>query len=100
MGACPCDLDFFYSGILVISTYYGLFSILLYFVIPFRFIMKLSPLPVVFSRKGFHINLVFFLCFIFHYYVIYFNNKKILNKMKTILFIYIYIYIYIYIKSF
>ena len=31
--------------------------------------MKLSPLPVVFSYKGFHVNMVFFLYFVFLYYV-------------------------------
>ena len=41
-----------------------------HFVIPLRFIVKLSPLPVVFFRKGFHINLVFFFIFVFLYCVI------------------------------
>ena len=36
--------------------------------------MKFSLLPVVFSGKGFHINLVFFFVFVFHYYVIDFNR--------------------------
>ena len=32
-----------------------------------KFIVKLSPMPLVFSRKGFHINLVFFPYFVFLY---------------------------------
>ena len=35
-----------------------------------KFIVKFSPLHVVFSRKGFHVNMVFFFIFIFHYCVI------------------------------
>ena len=49
----------FYSGIFIKLTYYGLFSIPIYFVISLRFIVKLSPLLVIFSCKGFHVNLVF-----------------------------------------
>ena len=37
----------------------------LWLVIPLKFIVKLSPLHVVFFHKGFHVNLVFFLYFIF-----------------------------------
>ena len=48
--------------------------------------MKLSPLPVIFSRKGFQVNLIIFFIFIFIYYAIDYNkciqdriNKKILK---------------------
>ena len=41
-----------------------------HFVINLKFIVKLSPLPVVFPRKGFHVNLAFFFIFVFVYYVI------------------------------
>ena len=41
-----------------------------YFVIPLKLIVKLSPLPVIFSHKGFHVNIVFFLYFVFLYCVI------------------------------
>ena len=43
----------------IISIHSSLFSIPLYFVNHLSFIGKLSPLPVVFSRKGFHVNLLF-----------------------------------------
>ena len=67
-------MRFFYLCIFVISIFYGLFSISLYSVIILRFIIKLPPLPVVFSCKGFHVNLVFFFIFVFHYHVIDFNR--------------------------
>ena len=41
-----------------------------YFVIPFKLIVKLSPIPVVFSYQGFHVSLVFFLYFVFLYCVL------------------------------
>ena len=53
----------------------GFFFIPIYFVIYLRFIVKLSPLLVVSSRKGFHINLVFIFVFLFHYCAINFNRR-------------------------
>ena len=43
----------FRSGIFVKLKYYDLFSILLYFVISLKLIVKLSPLLVVFFSQGF-----------------------------------------------
>ena len=48
----------------------------MYNVIFLIFIVKLSLLLMVFSRKGFHVNVVFFFVFIFHYYVVDHNNIK------------------------
>ena len=39
-----------------------------HFVIPLKFIKKLSPLPVVFPHKDFHVNLVFF--FILYFFIV------------------------------
>ena len=52
----------------------GLFPIPLYFEIFLKLIVKLSPLLVVFSYKGFHVNFVFFLYFVFLYYVLDHNS--------------------------
>ena len=46
--------------------------------------MKFSPLSIVFSRKGFHVNMVF-LFFIFYYCVIEFNNFYLV-KLREIRF--------------
>ena len=53
---------------------------MLYTVIIFRFIVKLSPLPVVFSPKGFHVNLMFFFVFVFYYCVINQNSIALLDS--------------------
>ena len=47
-----------------------------YFVIPLRFLVKLSPLPVVFFRKSFHVNMMFFFIFVFLYYTIDLKRKN------------------------
>ena len=53
-------------SIFFISIYYGLFSILQYFVIIITFIVKLFPLPVVLFPQGFpRINMMFFFVFVF-----------------------------------
>ena len=47
--------------------------------------MKFSPLSIVSSRKGFHVNMVFFFFFIFYYCVIKFNNFYLV-KLREIRF--------------
>ena len=42
--------------------------------------MKLSPLPVVFSPKGFYVNLMFFFVFVFYYCVINQNSIALLDS--------------------
>ena len=44
-------------------------------VIILRFTVKLFFLPVVFSCEGFHVNLVFFFVFVFHYCAIDFKSS-------------------------
>ena len=56
------------------------FYSLLYFVNYFRFIVKFSPLPVVFSHESFHINLVFFF---FASYFIIVSLISTLNALKV-----------------
>ena len=60
-----------------------------HFVIPLKFIVKLSPLLVVFSHKGFHINLVFFSLFSYFFIVsliITFPLFKMFCLIRSILF--------------
>ena len=51
------------------------------FVISLRFMVKLSPLRVVFSSKGFHVNLVFFFYFVFLYCCIDHNSSPLAPNM-------------------
>ena len=53
----------FCLSIFVISIYYDLFLILLYFVIIFKFIMKFFSLLMIFSLLGFLRKILMFMCF-------------------------------------
>ena len=57
---------------------YGLFSIPLYFIISLGFIVKLSPLSMVFSRKSFQLNMVFF-------FVSYFIIMPLISTVHSII---------------
>ena len=70
LGQVPIIWTFLLGYFCYINTILGFIPYKPHFIITLRFIVLLSSLPVVFSLKGFHVNLIFFFIFVFLYYFI------------------------------